>query len=69
MTVEVLEKPGGRKSLGWRIFEWTARLGLGALFIYAGYVKLRNPFLFEMAVDGYQLLPPAGVIGVARSLT
>jgi uncharacterized membrane protein YphA (DoxX/SURF4 family) len=54
--------------VGWRVFEWIARLGLGALFIYAGYAKLRNPFVFEMAVDGYQLLPPAGVIAVARGL-
>jgi hypothetical protein len=38
------------------------------LFIYAGYAKLRNPFVFEMAVDGYQLLPPTGVIVVARGL-
>jgi uncharacterized membrane protein YphA (DoxX/SURF4 family) len=54
--------------MGWRIFEWVARLSLGALFLYAGYAKLRNPFVFEMAVDGYQLLPPAGVIVVARGL-
>ena len=57
-----------RRILQWRILEWIARLGLGALFIYAGYAKLRNPFVFEMAVDGYQLLPPAGVILVARGL-
>ena len=59
--------------MGWRVFgsrilEWIARLGLGALFIYAGYAKLQNPFVFEMAVDGYQLLPPTGVIVVARGL-
>lgn len=54
--------------MAWRVFEWLARLALGALFLYAGYAKLRNPFLFEMAVDGYQLLPPAGVIVVARGL-
>ena len=41
---------------------------LGGLFIFAGYTKLRNPLLFEMAVDTYRLLPPAGVIIVARSL-
>lgn len=52
----------------WRVFGWLARLGLGALFIYAGYAKLQNPFMFEMAVDGYQLLPPTGVIIVARGL-
>jgi putative oxidoreductase len=54
--------------VGWRIFGWAARLLLGAMFVYAGYAKLRDPFLFEMAVDGYQLLPPAGVIIVARTL-
>ena len=54
--------------MAWRVWEWTGRLLLGALFLYAGYVKLRSPFLFEMAVDGYQLLPPAGVIVVARGL-
>ena len=54
--------------MGWRVFEWIARLALGALFLYAGYAKLRNPFVFEMAVDGYQLLPPTGVIVVARGL-
>jgi uncharacterized membrane protein YphA (DoxX/SURF4 family) len=58
----------GWRVLGWRILEWSARLGLGALFIYAGYAKLQHPFLFEMAVDGYQLLPPTGVIIVARGL-
>ena len=52
----------------WRVLEWICRLLLGALFVIAGYTKLGNPFLFEMAVDTYQLLPPTGVIGVARTL-
>jgi uncharacterized membrane protein YphA (DoxX/SURF4 family) len=51
-----------------RVFGWICRLILGGLFLYAGYTKLRNPFLFEMAVDAYRLLPPKGVIVVARSL-
>ena len=51
-----------------RVLEWICRLLLGALFVIAGYTKLGNPFLFEMAVDTYQLLPPTGVIVVARSL-
>ncbi|MBI1956811.1 MAG: DoxX family membrane protein [Acidobacteria bacterium] len=51
-----------------RILERIFRLVLGAVFVYAGYSKLRNPFLFEMAVDSYRLLPAAGVILVARSL-
>jgi uncharacterized membrane protein YphA (DoxX/SURF4 family) len=52
----------------WRILQWLARLFLAGLFLYAGYVKLQNPFLFEMAVDSYQLLQPTGVIIVARTL-
>ena len=52
----------------WRILQWLARLFLAGLFLTAGYVKLRNPFLFEMAVDSYQLLPPTGVIIVARTV-
>ncbi len=51
-----------------RVLEWVCRLVLGALFFFAGYTKLGNPFLFEMAVDTYQLLPPTGVIVVARAL-
>ena len=51
-----------------RVLEWICRLLLGALFVIAGYTKLGNPFLFEMAVDTYQLLPPIGVIVVARTL-
>lgn len=51
-----------------RAFQWMGRLVLGGLFLLAGYIKLRNPFLFEMAVDSYQLLPPVLVIVVARAL-
>ena len=51
-----------------RLLGWVCRLVLGGLFVFAGYVKLRNPFLFEMAVDGYRLLPAWAVIVVARTL-
>ena len=51
-----------------RTLHWISRLVLGTLFLIAGIIKLANPFLFEMAVDSYQLLPPTGVIVVARSL-
>jgi hypothetical protein len=33
----------GWRMFGWRTFEWIARLGLGAMFIYAGYAKLQHP--------------------------
>jgi len=51
-----------------RLLRWVCRLVLGGLFVFAGYTKLRNPLLFEMAVDTYRLLPPLGVITVARGL-
>lgn len=51
-----------------RLLGWVCRLVLGGLFVFASYTKLRNPLLFEMAVDTYRLLPSAGVIIVARGL-
>ena len=59
---------------------WTGRLLLGGIFIYAGYAKIFMPgmhprppmgvafALFALQVDSYQLLPPAAVHFVARTL-
>jgi uncharacterized membrane protein YphA (DoxX/SURF4 family) len=45
------------------------RLALGAIFIYAAWVKLRLPWqLFAMSIDSYQLLPPGPVEFLARTL-
>jgi uncharacterized membrane protein YphA (DoxX/SURF4 family) len=45
------------------------RLGLGAVFVYAAWTKLRAPWpVFAMAVDAYKLLPHWAVIFVARTL-
>ena len=42
---------------------------MGGMFVYAGYAKLiQPPFLFEMAVDSYQILPAWGVLAVAHTL-
>lgn len=51
-----------------RVLGWICRLALGGLFLVAGYTKVQNPFLFEMAVDAYQLLPPWAVVTTARTL-
>lgn len=41
-----------------KIFMLAARLVLGAVFIYAAYVKLRDPWqLFAMSIDSYRILP------------
>jgi uncharacterized membrane protein YphA (DoxX/SURF4 family) len=46
-----------------------ARGVLGLIFIYAAWMKLKDPWqLFAVAVEGYQLLPAQGVIIVARTL-
>lgn len=45
------------------------RVVLGGIFIYAGYVKLKEPWeLFALAITGYQLLPLKAVEYVARGL-
>lgn len=45
------------------------RIGLGAVFIYSAWTKLRDPWaLFGMAIDSYHALPAWAVEWVARSL-
>ena len=45
------------------------RVILGGIFVYAGWIKLREPWeLFAMNIDSYQLLPEAAVKFVAQTL-
>jgi len=45
------------------------RVALGAIFVYAGYVKLKEPWeLFALAISSYNLLPLKMVELVARTL-
>jgi uncharacterized membrane protein YphA (DoxX/SURF4 family) len=45
------------------------RLLLGAVFCYAAWTKLRQPWLvFAMSIDAYRMLPSWAVFGVARTL-
>jgi putative oxidoreductase len=45
------------------------RVILGAVFIYAGYLKLRDPWaLFAMGIDSYHLIPFRFVEPLARTL-
>jgi uncharacterized membrane protein YphA (DoxX/SURF4 family) len=41
-----------RKSL-----HWVARILLAVIFIYTGYIKVRAPLQFAVAITGYQLVP------------
>lgn len=45
------------------------RIGLAAVFMYAAWSKLRQPWLlFAMAIDAYGLLPQWAVMTLARAL-
>lgn len=45
------------------------RLFLAAVFLYAAYSKLRQPYLlFAMSIDAYQLLPEWAVLTLGRSI-
>ena len=46
-----------------------ARIGLAAVFLWAAYAKLREPwFLFAASIDTLQLLPEPAVLFLARVL-
>jgi uncharacterized membrane protein YphA (DoxX/SURF4 family) len=52
-----------------RVVAILVRIALGAIFVYAGYVKLKDPWqLFANGIDSYKLLPMPAVIFVARTL-
>ena len=45
------------------------RLALAAVFLYAAYTKLRQPWLlFAMSIDSYQVLPEWAVLALGRTL-
>ena len=51
------------------IAAWIVRVALGAIFIVAAWLKLREPWaMFALAIDGYQVLPEWAVEIVARTL-
>ena len=52
-----------------RVLEIVLRIGLGGIFIYAAYVKLKDPWaLFAMNIESYKVLPLWAVELVARTL-
>jgi len=55
------------KTLRWTLV--ALRVILGAVFIYAGYLKLRDPWaLFAMGIDSYHLIPFRFVEPLAKTL-
>ena len=52
-----------------RVAALLLRIALGAVFVYAAWLKLRDPWqMFAMSIDSYQLLPMWAVRVVARTL-
>src|SRR3977135_2922048 len=50
-------------------FMLVLRIALGAIFVYAGYVKLRDPWqLFAAGIASYEILPMWAVKIVAQTL-
>lgn len=65
---ESIEVAPSRRN-GWARLLLAGRLLLGAVFVYAAYTKLRNPWmLFAMSIDSYRMLPEFMVVGLARIL-
>ena len=57
------------KSKTLKIIQIVLRVALGLIFIYAGWVKLQDPWqLFAAGVASYELLPMWAVTFVARTL-
>jgi uncharacterized membrane protein YphA (DoxX/SURF4 family) len=52
-----------------RVLALLLRIALGAIFVYAAWSKLKDPWaLFAMAIDSYQVLPMWAVEWLARTL-
>jgi putative oxidoreductase len=53
----------------WRAIALVLRIVLGGIFVYAAWVKLREPWqLFALAIDSYRILPLWAVEWTARTL-
>jgi len=52
-----------------RVFLLTGRLVLGAVFAYAAFTKLRQPWvLFAISINSYQILPEWAAVFLAHTL-
>jgi uncharacterized membrane protein YphA (DoxX/SURF4 family) len=51
-----------------KILHWLCRLILAGVFVYSGYVKLREPLQFAVAISGYKLVPENLIFPMAKYL-
>lgn len=48
------------------LLHWFTRIVLGGIFIYTGYIKVKAPLQFAVALTGYQLLPENLIWPIAK---
>ena len=51
-----------------KILHWLCRLILAGVFIYSGYVKLKEPLQFAVAISGYKMVPENLILDMAKYL-
>jgi len=51
-----------------KLLHWLCRLTLAGVFIYSGYIKVKAPLQFAVAISGYQLVPENLVFPLAQYL-
>jgi uncharacterized membrane protein YphA (DoxX/SURF4 family) len=53
-------------SLTLRILHWVSRIALAVVFIWSGWVKLREPLQFAVAITGYKIVPDQYAFPIAQ---
>lgn len=51
-----------------RMLHWLCRCALAGIFLYSGYVKLKAPLQFAVAIAGYKLVPENFIFPLATYL-
>jgi uncharacterized membrane protein YphA (DoxX/SURF4 family) len=51
-----------------KVLHWLFRIVLAGIFIYSGYVKVREPLQFAVAIAGYQMVPEKLIFPLATYL-
>ena len=51
-----------------KVFHWLCRCALAGIFLYSGYVKLKAPLQFAVAISGYKLVPENLIFPLATYL-
>jgi uncharacterized membrane protein YphA (DoxX/SURF4 family) len=53
-------------SLTLRILHWLSQITLAVVFVWSGWVKLREPLQFAVAITGYKIVPDQYAFPIAQ---